>query len=428
MPDKKPLEISFVSSDSFREIFQTSAEGIIMINDTGKILLANPVSEKMFGYMPDTLVGTNLEDLLPERYRSRHLGFRKQFNEHPAPRRMGVGRDLQAMRQDGSEFPIEISLSYTTISDQMLSMAFITDITERKGAESALKKSEEQLIEYAAQLEKKVESRTEALNLLVEKLENANRELQQQIIVRKKAEEEPKKSLEKERELNELKSRFVSTASHEFRTPLSAILSSTSLIKQYHDRKEPDKIDKHIERVKSSVNHLTIILNDFLSLSKLEEGRIEVNISNVEVSSFMDEIEEEIKPILKSNQQFTVDLTHSNKELNTDPKLLRGILFNLISNASKYSGSGGHISLGLSSNDKHTVIVCKDDGIGIPQSDVKYVFDRFFRASNAANIQGTGLGLNIVRRYIDLLGGTIAFQSVENKGSIFTITLPLKDV
>jgi PAS domain S-box-containing protein len=190
MPHKKPLEISFVSSDSFREIFQTSAEGIIMINDAGRILLANPVSEKMFGYVPDTLVGTTLEALLPERYRGRHLGFRKQFNEHPAPRRMGVGRDLQAMRQDGSEFPIEISLSYTTISDQMLSMAFITDITERKAAESALKKSEEQLIEYAAELEKKVESRTEALNLLVEKLENANQELQQQIIVRKKAEED----------------------------------------------------------------------------------------------------------------------------------------------------------------------------------------------------------------------------------------------
>jgi signal transduction histidine kinase len=234
------------------------------------------------------------------------------------------------------------------------------------------------------------------------------------------------KSLEKERELNELKSRFVSTASHEFRTPLSAILSSTSLIKQYHDRKEPDKIDKHIERVKSSVNHLTTILNDFLSLSKLEEGRIEVNMSHVEVYAFMDEIHEEIKPILKTNQQFTVDLNHSSNELYTDPKLLRGILFNLISNASKYSEPGGQIMLGISSNENHTVIVCKDDGIGIPERDAKHVFDRFFRASNAANIQGTGLVLNIMRRYVDLLGGTIAFQSAENVGSVFTITLPFE--
>jgi PAS domain S-box-containing protein len=208
MPVNNPLEIPFVSSDPFREIFQTSAEGIIMIDKTGKILLANPVSEKMFGYTPDTLAGHSIEDLLPVRYRGKHIDFRKQFNDHPEPRRMGVGLDLKALRLDGTEFPVEISLSFTNINNQMLSMAFITDISLRKIAEDALKRSEEQLIEYAAELEKKVKSRTEALNISVQKLEKLNKDLQQQILVRKQAEEDTRKALEKERELNELKSKF----------------------------------------------------------------------------------------------------------------------------------------------------------------------------------------------------------------------------
>jgi PAS domain S-box-containing protein len=413
MQEKKPVEISFVSSDTFREIFHTSAEGIIMIDESGKILLANPVAEKLFGYVSDTLVGCSLEQLLPERYRSRHLGFRGQFNQNPSPRRMGIGRDLQALRLDGSEFPVEISLSYSRMNDQMLSIAFITDISERKKAEVALKKSEEQLIEYAAELEKKVQSRTEALNLSVQKLEKANRETQ--------------KALEKERDLNELKSKFVSIASHEFRTPLSAILSSTSLIKQYRDLGELNKVDKHIDRIKSSVNHLTVILNDFLSLGKLEEGRIEVNKERISLTAFFNEIEEEVKPVLKEMQQVVIDLTLPDKMISTDTKVLRSALFNLISNASKYSDAGKQIRLGAVYSEDKVIIEVQDQGIGIPSLEVKHIFDRFFRASNASNIPGTGLGLNIVKRYIDLLGGTITFTSKEGKGSIFIITLPFDE-
>jgi PAS domain S-box-containing protein len=425
MSEKKPLEISFVSSDTFREIFQTSAEGIIMVDDKGKILLANPVSEKMFGYAPETLVGCNLEGLLPKRYRGRHIGFRKQFNQQPSPRRMGVGRDLQALRLDGSEFPVEISLSFTNMNGQMMSMAFITDISERKIVEKALKKSEEQLIEYAGELEKKVQSRTEALNLSVSQLEKANSDLQQQILVRQQAEEEVRKLLEKERELNELKSKFVSIASHEFRTPLSAILSSNSLIKQYRELGDLGKIDKHVDRVKSSVHHLTSILNDFLSLGKLEEGRVEVIKENVSLSPFFDEIKEEVKTTLKEKQQLIIDLLQPDKDFYTDPKILRSALFNLISNASKYSDPGKKIHLNVYNKEEQATIEVRDEGIGIPPTEVKHIFERFFRASNASNIQGTGLGLNIVRRYIELLDGTITFQSKEGYGSTFTITLPL---
>ncbi len=425
MPPINPLDITFASRDTFREIFQTSAEGIIMIDKTGKILLANPVSEKMFGFTPETMVGHTIEDLLPVRYRGKHLDFRKQFNQHPEPRRMGAGRDLKAQRLDGSEFPVEISLSFTNIENQVLSIAFITDISLRKIAEDALKRSEEQLIEYAAELEKKVKSRTEALNLSVQKLEILNNDLQQQILVRQQAEEETRKALEKERELNELKSKFVSIASHEFRTPLSAILSSTSLIQQYQLRGEVTKMDKHISRVKSSVYHLTSILNDFLSLGKLEEGRIEVATEQVLLHAFFEEIKEEIKSTLKEGQQLVINFTQPELSLQSDPRILRGILFNLISNASKYSDSEKSIYLSATYTDDGVTVEVRDAGIGIPQHEVKHIFERFFRASNSSNIQGTGLGLNIVKRYIDLLKGTISFTSEVGKGSSFIIILPI---
>lgn len=421
-----PLDIAFASQDTFREIFQTSAEGIIMIDLTGKILLANPVSEKMFGFAPETLVGHAIEDLLPVRYRGKHLDFRRQFNEQPSPRRMGVGRDLKAMRVDGSEFPVEISLSFTNIDKQVLSIAFITDISLRKVAEDALKRSEEQLIEYAAELEKKVKSRTEALNLSVHKLEALNKDLQQQIRVREQAEEETRKALEKERELNELKSKFVSIASHEFRTPLSAILSSTSLIQQYQQRGEIPKMDKHIARVKSSVQHLTSILNDFLSLGKLEEGRIELATELVALHSFLEEIKEEIKSTLKEGQQLIIHFDQPELTFQSDPRILRGILFNLISNASKYSNPGKSIHLSATYSDESISIEVRDEGIGIPQNEVKHVFERFFRATNSSHIQGTGLGLNIVKRYIELLAGEISFSSELGKGSSFILRLPLK--
>ena len=425
MPSINPLDIALASRDTFREIFQTSAEGIIMIDMTGKILLANPISEKMFGFDPETMVGHTIEDLLPVRYRGKHLDFRKQFNEHPEPRRMGIGRDLKALRLDGTEFPVEISLSFTNINNQVLSIAFITDISLRKIAEDAIKRSEEQLIEYAAELEKKVKSRTEALNLSVQKLEILNKDLQQQILVRQRAEEETRKALERERELNELKSKFVSIASHEFRTPLSAILSSTSLIQQYHLRGEMTKMDKHISRVKSSVHHLTSILNDFLSLGKLEEGRIEVATEQVSLHAFFEEIKEEIKSTLKEEQQLVILFTQPELSFQSDPRILRGILFNLVSNASKYSDSGKSIHLSATYTDDSVTVEVRDAGIGIPQHEVKHVFERFFRASNSSNIQGTGLGLNIVKRYIDLLKGTISFTSELGKGSSFTIILPI---
>ena len=395
------------------------SEGIIIVDESGKIVIANPVAEQIFGYAKGGLNGEDLENLLPHRYRGRHINFREGFNQHPEPRRMGFGRDLRALRKDGSEFPVEISLSFTKAKGQLLVMAFISDISQRKKAEDALKRSEEQLLVYAAELEKKVEARTQALNNTIVKLEDEVRE-------RKKAEDEARKAFEKEREVNELKSKFVSIASHEFRTPLSAILSSASLINQYKDRGESEKVGKHVGRIKSSVNHLTSILNDFLSLGKLEEGKIEINKEVIPVKEFLNEVREELLETLKFGQDIEIQGATEILQISSDARILRNILFNLISNASKYSEEGKKIKLICDQKKGKIVFHVQDGGIGIPEGDFKHMFERFFRASNAGNVQGTGLGLNIVRRYVDLLNGSVTFKSACGEGSTFSISLPIQ--
>lgn len=394
-------------------------EGILVINQEGKVLVVNKVVEEMFGYDKDELNGKNLEILLPERYRGGHLKHRLGFNQNPSPRRMGLGRDLSALKKNGQEFPVEISLSYSQEGGKFIAIAFISDISWRKKSEEALKKSEDQLIIYASELEKKIQIRTEDLNSTIQKLE-------QEVIERKKAEEEVQKSLERERELNELKSKFVSIASHEFRTPLSTILSSIALIEQYKEKGDIEKINKHTLRVRSSVNHLTAILNDFLSVGKLEEGKIGVTFEFVNLKTILTDISEEIKVSLKAGQRILVDYELDQDNFTTDGRILRNILFNLLSNASKYSEAGKSIFLNCYSSNGAIKISIRDEGIGIPGADQKYLFERFFRASNVSNIQGTGLGLSIVKRYAELLNGSIIFASEFGKGSTFTITIPIQ--
>lgn len=389
-----------------------------MVDRHGKILLANPVSERMFGYEKDALRGLVVEDLLPESVRARHVHYRNSFAAHPEPRPMGMGRDLVARRRDGTEFPVAVSLSYTNIEDELLVMAFISDITERKKSEEALRRSEEQLLVYASELEKKVQSRTEDLNSTISALEKEVNE-------RKRAEQEARKALDRERELNELKSKFVSIASHEFRTPLSTIMSSASLIHQYNERKEPDKLEKHVLRIKSSVNHLTGILNDFLSLGKLEEGRMDLVIEAFSLQEFIGEIREELAPILKTGQTLIANSVEP-ATVKSDMRVLRNILFNLISNASKYSSEGKPIYIQGYVDKANLIFTVRDEGIGIPVEDQKHMFDRFFRASNSGNVQGTGLGLNIVKRYVELMQGTISFESEYTKGSTFKVAIPTR--
>lgn len=290
-------------------------------------------------------------------------------------------------------------------------------IAQRKETEEKLIVQKEQLERITtdirrlnASLENKVEERTLILREALQELERSQLELNE--------------ALNKEKELNDIKSRFVSMASHEFRTPLSTILSSTALVAKYPLTEDQDKREKHLRRIKDSVKHLNDLLGDFLSLGKLEEGKILAESGRFNAREFIQEVCDEMKPMLKQGQEIQ-HAYRGDAMFVTDKRLLKNILINLLSNAIKFSGEDKTILVDVTNaGEELTIDVC-DQGIGIPEEDLQHLFSTFFRGKNAINIEGTGLGLNIVRRYADLMHGTISVSSKLQKGSTFHLSLPL---
>ncbi|WNJ17773.1 ATP-binding protein [Pontibacter sp. G13] len=245
------------------------------------------------------------------------------------------------------------------------------------------------------------------------------------ITLEKQAETEIKHALNKERQLNELKSRFISMASHEFRTPLSTILSSVSLIEKYTQTEQQPNRAKHVDRIKANVRNLTSILEDFLSISKLEEGKMEVRPSEFDLVELIQEVCEEMQSLAKPGQDLHIE-AELDKQVHLDKHLTRNILLNLISNAIKYSGPDSRIHINLTDKEPHLKLSVKDEGIGIAEEEQIHLFERFYRAHNATHIQGTGLGLNIVHKYVSLMQGVIEFESEIDRGTTFTVTLPIQ--
>jgi signal transduction histidine kinase len=332
---------------------------------------------------------------------------------------MGKGRELFGNRKNGTDLPVEVSLSHYTHEGELFVIAFLVDITVRKGIEenllnkqSELEKVTNDIRKLNTELELRVDERTHILKEALQKLEQSQHELNE--------------ALDKERQLNEIKSRFVSMASHEFRTPLSAVLSSASLLSKYTKEDEQDKRDRHINRIKDSVKHLNDILEDFLSLGRLDEGRIAADPSNFNLKEMISETLSDLKLLLKQGQKF-VNTYQGEESVHADKKLLRNILFNLLSNAIKFSGENAAIEISSSRKINKAEITVIDKGIGISKEDQKHLFTSFFRGSNANNIQGTGLGLHIVKRYIDLMSGNVHLQSEQGKGTTVSIDFPCSE-
>ncbi len=232
-------------------------------------------------------------------------------------------------------------------------------------------------------------------------------------------------ALKAEQELNELKSRFISMASHEFRTPLSAILSSAILIGKQNEPGKEERRMKHVTRIRNNVKNLVVILNDFLSLSKLEEGKVKANPQHFELVQFTKLLLEEMESVKKEGQ--TIRVKHSRGIISVflDPKLLSHILINLVSNALKYSDEGQEVILELQKSSEDIIFNIVDKGFGIPEAEQKNLFERFFRAGNVTSIQGTGLGLHIVKQYCELMAGAVSFESKIGIGSTFSLKLPV---
>lgn len=553
MDTQRPVSSKSDAQLRLDAVIDTATDGIIIIDERGTMELVNGSAAKLFGYAAEELIGKNVSNLMPQPYRDSHDGYISNYVKTGIRRIIGIGREVDGMRKDGSLFPFRLSISEVNLKTRRVFTGIIHDLTEQKRVEQALKEEKERAqnyldiantlivvinangeielinhkgaeilgypedklkgknwfdlclepfsrdkfrilfkdimegrqrpIEYIenliivsgghkrliafrnslltdasgkpiatissgvditeqreaeerikqlnAELELRVEQRTEELASAVNQLLNINKKLELEIQERKAVEEALRQSeqelrglYEKEKELSNLKSRFVAMASHEFRTPLSTILSSADLIDAYSKTEQHEKRLKHSARIKSAVNNLTSILNDFLSLSKLEEGKIECQPVACDLADFCQEIIDEVSSLLKSGQSIVHQAIEKNTVVWVDKKILKNVLYNLISNAIKYSDEGQPIECTLTLSEKELFISVRDYGIGIPEEEQQHLFTRFFRAHNVENIQGTGLGLNIVKRYLDLLGGHIAFESVQGKGSTFIVGIP----
>ncbi len=332
------------SKHQFEALFNYATIGIVVTDHSGAIIDFNKYAETQFGYPCEEVIGKRVEMLIPHSLHGIHVGHRKGFYKHPEPRRMGEGRDLYALKKDGTEFPVEVSLSHYTVEEETFVIAFVIDITVRKKSEAVvlqqnadLEKKTRDIRQLNAELEQKVDDRTKMLRETLVELERSKKELSE--------------ALESEKELSELKYRFVTTASHEFRTPLSTILSSAYLLGKYKPEEYEVKKEKHIERIKKAVEGMKGILEDFLSLGKLEEGKVQVRIEKFEAGTCVAELQSalgEMEHLLKPGQQISFLHEMDWPETYIDMHLLKNILINLVSNAVKFSGDNMIIRVDLS--------------------------------------------------------------------------------
>ncbi|ERJ61022.1 PAS domain-containing sensor histidine kinase [Sphingobacterium paucimobilis] len=390
--------MSLESARLLEAIIDTAIDGIITIDNKGLVESINPAALTLFGYAAQEVIGNNISMLMPEPDQSRHDSYISNYKETGRKKIIGIGREVRGKKKDGTTFPFRLAVSEVFYKDKSIFTGFVHDLTKEK-------KAEDELLKHTLELEEVVRHRTKDLISLVSELEKAKADVSN--------------SLEKEKELNQLKSRFVSMASHEFRTPLSSVQLSASLIDRYIERPDFEAVMKHTNRIKGSVQLLNNILNDFLSLEKLEAGVVVVNKQNINLVHLGEEISGEMQLICKKNQHIVYQHTGDQAEFLLDAHLLKNSIINLVSNAIKYSGEDTFIEFSTEITEETCTIVVKDNGIGIPVEDQKNLFEPFFRAHNTGSIPGTGLGLNIVRRYVSLMDGKLEYWSAINQGALF---------
>lgn len=381
-------------------IIENAIDGIITIDDKGIIENINPAALALFGFAKEELIDKNVSVLMPEPDKGNHDTYLANYNSTGKRNIIGIGREVYGQRKDGSTFPFRLGVSEVKFSDRKIFTGFIHDLSRQKDDEIRIKS-------YTEELEVRIKERTQDLVKLINELESAK--------------EHVSALFEKEKELNQLKTRFVSMASHEFRTPLSSIQLSASLIDKYTSKQDVSNVQKHTYKIKNSINNLTTILNDFLSLEKLEAGRVEANLSEFDIIAFAEEIAEEMQLVSKQNQLIVYEHKGTTAQIILDQNLLKNCIINLISNAIKYSGENTMIQFNSTINDRELIVEVKDNGIGIPELEQSNLFEPFFRAHNTGDIPGTGLGLNIVKRYVGLMNGTVSCQSAQNVGTTFKL-------
>ena len=382
---------------------------------------ANPAACAMWGRTPAQALGTPVFELLPE---AAGQGFEELLDGVLATGVAHVAHELPSfIDRAGHRASVYWNFVYNPLrgaDGRVTGITVVaTDVTEQVLARlqiqqlnAELATSVEQLRATNAELEQQVADRTHALLTTLNQLERRGRDLAQALVA--------------EQELGELKSRFVSMASHEFRTPLTAVLTSAELIGDYPEAHQQDKRLKHVDRIRSAVKHLNDILEEFLSVGRIEEGRVEATPANLDLATLFAETTVDVQSLLKTGQTIDWQLQCPDPVW-LDASLLRKILVNLLSNALKYSGEGTAVTGCATCQNNLLTLSVQDQGMGICEEDQVHLFERFFRARNVNTVQGTGLGLYIIARYLELMGGTIALHSVLDQGTTVTLTIPYEN-
>jgi PAS domain S-box-containing protein len=360
----------------FRDLLESTPDGIVMANPTGHIVIANSQAESLFGYAPGELRGQSVDILLPERFRRAHVGHRSNYFLQPRKRAMGSGLDLAGIRKDGTEFPIEISLSPLRTEESAFVMSAIRDISERKSFERTL---QEKNLELAA--------------------------------------------------ANQAKDRFLASMSHELRTPLNAIIGFTGTLLMKLPGPLTDDQHKQLRTVQTSARHLLALINDLLDVAKIEAGKVELTLEPVDCCAVLEEVVATLRLHAEAKGlQLAADLPALPVVWLTDRRALNQIVINLTGNAVKFTETG-RVDLRLIQRQHEgvdqLVITVRDTGVGIPPEDQPKLFGAFSRAGSLRPraSEGTGLGLHLSQKFAELLGGHIAFVSEAGKGSTFTLLL-----
>ena len=365
------------SEEKFRKILHNAIDAVITIDNRGVVKEWNLQAEAIFGYTGEEAIGKPLTaTIIPSHHHKSHNAGMRHFNETGHGPVLNQKIEITAVRKSGEEFPIEMAIIPVEDKGSHSFTAFLSDIT-----------------------------------------------------IQKQVQAEMEKALNKERELNELKSRFVSMTSHEFRTPLTTIKQNTDLISYQLESIIPNEyalFKKYIDRIDGDVNRLTGLMNDILMLGKIESGKIQMNKSKINFVQFIEKLVTKYSEADSEHRQIEMKVQGVPQELEIDTQLIDHVVSNLLSNALKYSPGAKAPEVNLSFNKLSRVTLrVKDHGIGIPKKDQRSLFESFYRATNVKNIQGSGLGLSIVKEFTEMHGGTIEVDSDEGKGSEFIVELPL---
>ena len=377
-----------IAERRFRELIENAPDAILQVDAAGAIVIANRTAETMFGYSREELMGNGVDLLVPEANRARHAGHRKAFASAGMTRPMGQGLDLFARRKDGTQFPVEISLSAAKTDSGVNVTAVIRDVTERKQAEQRVRALQES---YMAELE-----------------------------VRQR---------EAER-LNRLKSEFMASISHELRTPLHTIIGFAELLGEEAEGPLSEKQRRFLHHIQGDSEHLLGLINDVLDLSRIEAGGLNLHTESLSLRTIVSEAVNSIRPYADSRSVAVRERGDFDIYVSADPMRLRQILYNLLSNGAKFTEEGGEVWVDAVVEGTAVRITVADTGLGIPPEECIRIFDKFYQVgfTPVGVREGTGLGLAICKQLVEMQGGKIWVESEPKKGSRFHFTLPRGDV